>query len=277
MKPLPWPVCTREKEFLEGTLPAIRCRMFVLRNNEQEMAFQELKNQADTLTLFPDSEIGALTFRGVTHTCDEECAGYPGPAYRVRTFGSASRVCRVLSKDYRGKLWNRLLHRQRAGAMPEELHAAPVDEAANDAQESDVSLEPEMEIWSSSWRKSKPTTREHLKKIGVSQERGRGFARPALIRKQPSCIRSIGRESHLEENRRPAGKSAGAWRMRWKRRHATCCKKAERREEEIDTMLAQQMEKEMPDLAREYAPYLEDPKSSGRNKGTSYRDAQRLC
>ncbi len=253
-----------EKEFLEGTLPAIRCRMFVLRNNEQEMAFQELKNQADTLTLFPDSEIGALTFRGVTHTCDEECADI----LALLTVFEPSALPPESAEYYRRIIEETLeppAAPPEAGAMPEELHAAPVDEAANDAQESDVSLEPEMENLEQLVAEIEAHTREHLKKIGVSQKEAEALLarldqEAAVMHPEVSAEKAtLKTEDPLESLRRMADEVETQAR--------DMLQKSGKTEEEIDTMLAQQMEKEMPDLAREYAPYLEDPKVPEEIKG----------
>ncbi len=63
-----------DKEQVSGSVPALRCRVFVLRsNNDGSFHFEELETRADTLTLFPERERGVLTFRAVTHALDEEC------------------------------------------------------------------------------------------------------------------------------------------------------------------------------------------------------------
>ena len=63
-----------DKEQVSGSVPALRCRVFVLRsNNDGSFHFEELETRADTLTLFPEQERGVLTFRAVTHALDEEC------------------------------------------------------------------------------------------------------------------------------------------------------------------------------------------------------------
>lgn len=63
-----------EKSTVSGALPAIRCRVFVQRKQNGAAHFQELETQADTVTLFPEKERAAMTFRAVTLTMDEECA-----------------------------------------------------------------------------------------------------------------------------------------------------------------------------------------------------------
>ncbi|WP_027186288.1 DUF2169 family type VI secretion system accessory protein [Desulfovibrio inopinatus] len=63
-----------EKDTVGGSLPGIRCRVFVQRILDDGYEFEEIPTHADTLTLFPDCEIGALTFRAQTWTMNEECA-----------------------------------------------------------------------------------------------------------------------------------------------------------------------------------------------------------
>ncbi len=63
-----------EKETVCGKLPGIRCRVFVMRTVDEQPRFEELATHADTVTLFPECEMGALTFRAHTTVEDEECA-----------------------------------------------------------------------------------------------------------------------------------------------------------------------------------------------------------
>lgn len=63
-----------QKDEVSGVLPAVRCRIFMLRRDAEQEAFEELETRADTLTLFPGKERGVLAWRGVSRTVDEECA-----------------------------------------------------------------------------------------------------------------------------------------------------------------------------------------------------------
>jgi len=62
------------RELVQGRLPAVRCRVFLLRGEGPDDGFQELQTRRDTLTLFPGEELGVLTFRAVARVRDEDCS-----------------------------------------------------------------------------------------------------------------------------------------------------------------------------------------------------------
>lgn len=63
-----------QKETVQGTVPALRGRLFVLRQRHGEEVFEEVGCRLETLWIFPERETAALLCRGLTATVDEECA-----------------------------------------------------------------------------------------------------------------------------------------------------------------------------------------------------------
>lgn len=63
----------REQPTLNSQLPNIRLRLFIIQKEDNgEKIFKELKNNAETLWLFPNQEIGALLFRANLNVADDE-------------------------------------------------------------------------------------------------------------------------------------------------------------------------------------------------------------
>jgi uncharacterized protein YjbI with pentapeptide repeats len=62
------------KEVLQGRLPEIRARIFLLRRPEHGGKFIEASARLETVWLFPETETGVVLFRAVAGTRDEECA-----------------------------------------------------------------------------------------------------------------------------------------------------------------------------------------------------------
>lgn len=62
------------KEVLQGRLPELRARIFLLRRPEHGGHFTEAPVRLETVWLFPETETGVVLFRAVTGTMDEECA-----------------------------------------------------------------------------------------------------------------------------------------------------------------------------------------------------------
>lgn len=58
---------------LEGTVPRLRVRLFVLGAGCPPEELRELPCTMETLWLFPEQRVGVLLFRGVTPVADEEC------------------------------------------------------------------------------------------------------------------------------------------------------------------------------------------------------------
>lgn len=62
------------KEVLQGRLPELRARIFLLRRPEHGGEFIEASSRLETVWLFPETETGVVLFRAVAGTRDEECA-----------------------------------------------------------------------------------------------------------------------------------------------------------------------------------------------------------
>ena len=62
------------KEVLQGRLPELRARIFLLRRPEHGGKFIEAPSRLETVWLFPEAETGVVLFRAVAGTRDEECA-----------------------------------------------------------------------------------------------------------------------------------------------------------------------------------------------------------
>lgn len=62
------------KAVLQGLVPPVRGRLFVLRQDGAAGSFHEVLCRLETLWLFPGQEAGVLLCRSVTSTVDEECS-----------------------------------------------------------------------------------------------------------------------------------------------------------------------------------------------------------
>ncbi|WP_052812795.1 DUF2169 family type VI secretion system accessory protein [Desulfonatronum thioautotrophicum] len=79
------------KEVLQGHLPTLRTRIFVLRQSEAGPKFFEVPCHPETVWLFPEAETGVVLFRGVAGTRDEECGDITATMVAVEERGQKPR------------------------------------------------------------------------------------------------------------------------------------------------------------------------------------------
>lgn len=250
------------RERLRGVLPAVRCRVFVLRGEEDAREFKELQTRADTLTLFPERELGALTFRAVTHTQDEECCDI---AALLAVF-EPSALPAEPAERYRELMEQALLPPQAAAAAPEEEKEEEAENNAADAEsEAGADAQPEaredvavpaVAELEQVLAEIEAESRQTLAKAGLTQQDVEDFL--ARMEKQTrelfpseSMERTVG-EDPLEDLRDLVKELEAQGR--------NLLRKSGKSEEEVEAFLEQQKgAEEFPDLEREFAPRLRDP------------------
>ncbi len=63
-----------EKSLLKGTLPGLYGRAFMIRNQQDEKIFSEIKTRLDTVWLFPRHEMGVVLWRGAARISEDDGA-----------------------------------------------------------------------------------------------------------------------------------------------------------------------------------------------------------
>lgn len=276
-----------EKEMVWGVLPAVRCRVFLMRRGQGKDAppFQELEAKPDTLTLFPDHELGALTFRAVTHTVDEECADIAGLLTLFEPLAAAPEP----AEHYRALLEEALKPPQPVAA-PEVAEPSLGESLAREAAPLAQSVEqdaakaapsPKVAALEKAVARIEAETREILAKADLDEEGVQRYT-AALEREnkeffqdEPGAVADEGLDAATRFQRLADELEAEAREM---------LRQSGKSEEEVEASLREAGKvEEPPDLAKHFAPQLEDPevpeevKAHLRDMIGAFAEAATLC
>ncbi len=253
-----------DKNVVKGVLPAIRCRVFVKRRGGKTSDIEELKTRADTLTLFPGQELGALTFRSITHTMDEE---YADIAALLTVFEPSALPPE--SAEHYHELMEQALAPPALAPEPENVPGQAEYELPREmeSEEKESGTAPpalpglaalqktvdELEAETDAILKRSGMTREDVEAFIAKTERETNAMLPTAPLPGPGApsLEPLNRMvNELEEQARAMLRQSG------------------KTEEELENFLSRHRDiQEPPDLAKEFAPHLADPALPDELKG----------
>lgn len=250
-------------DWQRGVLPAVRCRVFVLRCAGEKREFEELEARADTLTLFPEKGLGALTFRAVTHTADEEC----GDLLALLAVFEPSALPPQPAQEYRQAMEQALtppVVSEEQVAEPETEPEAVQEELKGKEQQVSAEI-PGLAELEQVVAEVEAQSRTLLDKARVTPQEVEEFL--AKVERQ---TRDLFPPEKVEA---ATGKADPASELRslvqdLEDRGRELLRRTGKSEEEVEALLKQHADlQEPPDLARHFAPRLEDQKVSEELKG----------